>query len=189
MFLSVYLMHTVKRVSGLALCCNQYHSRGGEVRGYRVTEAVLLVVSCYSSDPLCGPLRPEVTPCGNHQKHVFFFNFFIFLLVSSCGPRYDSKAFLFSLVNKPGWAPVKLTQTGQHSSSTYSYSSYGPTFGGGYDIYISDKASSNTGSYTNLGHDYAAPSGYSHGNSFTQTFLAATYNFQPDEIETFYETT
>ena len=120
-------------------------------------------------------------------------NFFIFLLVSSCGYRYDSKAFLFSLVNKPGWAPVKLTQTGKYryyrSYSTYSCSSRGPTFGGGHDIRITDYASSNTGSYTNLGHCYAAPSGYSYGNSFTQTFLAGTYRFQPDEIETFYETT
>ena len=152
-------------------------------------------------------------PYGNHQKHVsllfsnffifllvsgcfcfvfIFFNFF-FLLVSSCGYRYDSKAFLFSLVNKPGWAPVKLTQTGQYSynraRSTYSCSSYEPTFGGGYDIHASNYASSNKNSYTNLGYTYAPPSGYSFGSTFTQTFLAGTYNFQPDEVETFYETT
>ena len=123
----------------------------------------------------------------------FFFNLFIFLLVSSCGYRYDSKAFLFSLVNKPGWAPVKLTQTGQYSYyrySTYSCSSYGPTFGGGHDIYVSDYASSNTNSHTNLGYTYAAPSGYSYGSTFARTFLAGSYyNFQPDEVETFYETT
>ena len=135
-------------------------------------------------------------PCGNHQKNVsvcLFFNFFIFLLVSSCGYRYDSKAFLFSLVNKPGWAPVKLTQTGQESyqraHSTYSCSSSGPTFGG-HDIYVSDYASSNTNSYENLGYTYAAPSGNSYGSTFTRTFLTGSYlNFQPDEIETFYETT
>ena len=167
---------------------------GGGGRRCRVAEVVFLVVSCYSSDPLCGSLRPEVTPCGNHQKHAVF-NFFIFLLVSSCGNRYDSTAFLFSLVNKPGWAPVKLTQTGKYSSSyrawsTYGCSSYGPTFGGGWDIYISDYASSNRLSYTgNLGYTYSAPSGYSYGNSFTQTFLTGTFYFQPDEVETFYETT
>ena len=123
-----------------------------------------------------------------------FFFLFIFLLVSSCGYRYDSKAFLFSLVNKPGWAPVKLTQTGQYSYyrrwSTYSCSSYGPTFGNGHDIYVSDNASSNRNSYTELGHDYAPPSGYSLYSTFARTFLAGSYyQFQPDEVETFYETT
>ena len=124
----------------------------------------------------------------------YFFNFFIFLLVSSCGYRYDSTAFLFSLVNKPGWAPVKLTQTGQgytyYGYSTYSCYNYGPTFGGGHDIAISDYASSNTNSYTyGLGYTYSTPSGYSYRSTFAQTFLAGTSYFQPDEVETFYETT
>ena len=116
-----------------------------------------------------------------------------FFLVTSCGYRYDSNAFLFSLVNKPGWSPVKLAQQGRYayyrSYSMYRCSRYGPTFGGGHDIYISSSASSNRNSYTNLGHTYRVPGGYSYGNSFAQTFLAGTYNFQPDEVETFYETT
>ena len=67
---------------------------------------------------------------------------FLFSLTDSSGNKYqyDSKAFLFSLVNKPGWAPVKLPQTGRYSSNrAYSVrfrSSYGPTFGGGHDIQI-----------------------------------------------------
>ena len=44
---------------------------------------------------------------------------------------YSASAFLFSLVNKPGWAPVKLSQTGVYGSyNSYSmYSCYdrGPT--------------------------------------------------------------
>ena len=61
-------------------------------------------------------------------------------------------------------------------------------FGGGHDIYISSYASSNTNSYSNLGYTYSPPSGHSRGSSFTQSFLAGSYNFQPDEIEVFYET-
>ena len=115
-----------------------------------------------------------------------------FLLASGSG-RYqnDSKAFLFSLVNKPGWAPVKLSQSGQNSSGKYSTffrSSYGPTFGGGHNIYISNYASSNSYSYSNLGYTYSPPSGYSYTSTFAKTFLAGTYNFTPDEVETFYET-
>ena len=90
-------------------------------------------------------------------------------------------------MNKPGWAPVKLPQTG--TNSIYDCSSYGPTFGGGHDINIVDYASSSSGSNTHLGQTYSAPSGYSHGSTFTNTFLAGTQLFTPDEVETFYETT
>ena len=116
-----------------------------------------------------------------------------FLVGSGSWGRYDPNAFLFSLVNKPGWAPVKLPQTGKYSylrqNSIYNNPSYGPAFGGGHDIYISNYASSNRNSYSGLGHTYSLPSGYSYGSTFVQSFLAGTYNFTPDEIETFYETT
>ena len=117
---------------------------------------------------------------------------FLFSLIDSRSKyQYDSKAFLFSLVNKPGWAPVKLPQTGRYSSNrVYSVrfrSSYGPTFGGGHDIYISNSASSNSNSFSQLGHTYSPPSGHSYGSTFAQTFLAGTYTFTPDEVETFYE--
>ncbi|CAH3186855.1 unnamed protein product [Porites evermanni] len=106
--------------------------------------------------------------------------------------QYDSKAFLFSLVNKPGWAPVKLPQTGIYASkkrSIYGYKNNGPTFGGGYDIYISNYAWSNRNSYSDIGHTYSPPSGYSFHSTFARTFLAGTYGFSPDEVEVFYETT
>ena len=114
------------------------------------------------------------------------------LLDSNCGYLYSSKAFLFSLVNKPAWAPVKLSQTGKYSSyrfSIYSCPSYGPIFGGGNDIWITNYASSNTNSLTTLGHTYSPPSGHSFGSSFTTSFLAGSFKFQPDEVEVFYEST
>jgi len=112
----------------------------------------------------------------------------------SCGYRYDSAAFLFSLVNKPGWQPLKLDQTAKYSSpkvhSIYSCSSYGPTFGGGHDIRIANNAASNTNSSSNLGYTYSPPAGNSFLSSFTRSFLAGSnYNFRPDEVEVFYETT
>ena len=123
--------------------------------------------------------------------YIFFLSFF--LLASLSGRyQYDSKAFLFSLVNKPGWAPVRLSQTGQYSSlkaySIYFFSSYGPTFGG-HDINIKSNASSNSNSYSNLGHTNSPPSGYSYRSTFAKTFPAGTYTFTPDEVETFYEST
>ena len=115
-----------------------------------------------------------------------------FLVDSGSWHRYDSNAFLFSLVNKPGWVPVKLPQTGKYSSyrshSIYDYPSYGPTFGGTHGIYISNYASSNRNSHSNLGYTYSPPSGYSYRSTFARTFLAGSHKFTPDEVETFYET-
>ena len=64
----------------------------------------------------------------------------------------------------------------------YRSSSYGPTFGGGFDIVITDNANSNTTSYTNFGSYYSLPSGIKD----RKTILAGTYKFTPDEVEVFY---
>ena len=130
-----------------------------------------------------------------------WFLFFVFLSGSptNCGwgesYKYDSKPFLFSLVNHPGWQPVKLSPPGgngdpdSHQTAIWACSSDGPTFGVGHDLRISNYASSNTESYSLLGSSYSPPSGYGSGSDFAKTFLAGNYHFQPDEVETFYETT
>lgn len=95
-------------------------------------------------------------------------------------------------MNKPGWGPVTFRPPGAHNSysnAIFDYYNYGPTFGGGHDINIKNHASSNTGSYANLGHSYNPPAGHSYHTYFTKSFLAGSYNFQPDEVEVFYETT
>ena len=94
-------------------------------------------------------------------------------------------------MNKPGWAPVKLPLNGRdsYSYSIYVYAFNGPAFGRGGDIYISSYASSNSYSYSNLGDTYSLYLRYRYGYIFARTFLAGTYKFTPDEVETFYETT
>ena len=95
-------------------------------------------------------------------------------------------------MNKPDWGPVTFKPSGPYGSyqhATYGCYDRGPSFGNGHDIGITSYASSNTNSYTNLGHGYNPPAGHSYGNSFTRSFLAGSYNFQPDEVEVFYETT
>ena len=122
----------------------------------------------------------------------FIFFLFLFFLDTSGSYYYDPKAFLFSLVNNPGWAPLKLPQTWTCSSyrrSIRCHSVLGPTFGDGYDINIYNNARSNSNTYSNLGHTYSPPSGYSYRSTFAKKFLAGTNNFTPDEVETFYETT
>ena len=111
----------------------------------------------------------------------------IFLIVYSCyldssgGYSYTSNAFIFSLRNKEGLGPFKSMVTNP-SRAIRQGSSYGPTFGGGYDIHIDTKANVNTNSYTYLGHSYSVPSGVQD----RRTILAGTFSFTPDEVEVFY---
>ena len=100
---------------------------------------------------------------------------------SSRGYSSSSNAFIFSLRNKEGLDPFKSVVT-RAQYGIFKRSDYGPTFGGGHDIHISDNANSNTNSYTNFGHSYSVPSGV----KGTTTTLAGTYKFTPDEVEVFY---
>jgi hypothetical protein len=88
-------------------------------------------------------------------------------------------------VNKDNLAPFKSpVYRSQYALCTSAGS--GPTFGGGYDIHISNNANANTGSYTSLGHTYRPPSGYSYPSTKARNLLAGTYKFTPNEVETFY---
>ncbi|XP_068735669.1 uncharacterized protein [Montipora capricornis] len=108
---------------------------------------------------------------------------------SSCGYASSSKSFIYSLYNINGFAPVKRqVKPGGQSSAIYRCSSYGPTFGNGHDIYISNNAASNRASNTYCGYAYPLPSGYS-SSGFSCRFYAGSYKFTPTDIEVFYETT
>ena len=116
----------------------------------------------------------------------------ILYLGSGCLYQYDSQAFLFSLVSHPGsWLPVKLDQTGKYSSqqshSTYSCNNLGPIFGGKHPVHDLKLDPFNSHSHSDLGHTYSPPSDYSYGSSFARSFLAGSYHFHPDEVETFYD--
>lgn len=111
-----------------------------------------------------------------------------FFFPDSGGSYTDSThSFLFSFKNRYGLDPFKLhIKYSEHA--IYGNNGYGPTFGGGHDIYIADNAGSNTNSYTNLGHNYVQLAGYKYGDSSTKNLLAGSYNFQPHEVEVFYQT-
>ena len=92
-----------------------------------------------------------------------------------------SNAFIFSLRNKEGLAPFKSMVT-IPSYAVYRNSVYGPTFGGGRDLYIANNVNSNTKSYTNFGVSFSVPSEVQD----KYTILAGTYKFTPDEVEVLY---
>ena len=115
-----------------------------------------------------------------------YFVVILFLFLSSDtsgGWSSTSNAFIFSLRNKEGLGPFKSMVTNP-TYAIYRVSGYGPTFGGGHDIYIADNANRNTNSFSDFGeyNYYSVPSGVQD----KYTILAGTRNFTPDEVEVFY---
>ena len=98
--------------------------------------------------------------------------------------KQDRNSFIFSLVNRDH-TQVKMNFDAFYgNNSIQCNSSYGPTFGGGHDIYVSDQANSNSLSYSNLGYNYKHPL-YSYNTNEAKSFLAGSYNFQVSEIEVY----
>jgi len=96
----------------------------------------------------------------------------------SSGYLSSSKAFIYSLRNNYGYGYFKNDVTSS-SSATYSYYTYGPTFGGGHDIYIADNAGF---TYSN----FFSCSSYNdlYCNNYIWT---GNNNFCPSNIEVYYE--
>jgi hypothetical protein len=99
---------------------------------------------------------------------------------TSSSYQSDTKAFIFQLQKR-----TKMEPTQSLSNSVYGASGYGPTFGGGHDLYICDNANTTNSSYTNLGHTYKAPVGTTYGQNDAMNYMAGTYNFMIDEIEVY----
>jgi len=94
----------------------------------------------------------------------------------------DPNAFIFSLVNKEN-KPFKAMC--QHSTyAIYCNTSYGPTFGGSHDIYISSDSNLNQTSHSRFGHTYPHVD-YQNGTTKAKSILAGSHQFQTLEIEVF----
>ena len=106
-------------------------------------------------------------------------------IVSGSGYTYSTASFLFSLKNHLN-QQYKMLIYRNHYYAIRSASSYGPTFGGGYDLKIPNSCHTNSG-YSQLGYTYRPPNGYSYGSSQAQSVLAGSYNFRCDEYEVFYQ--
>ncbi|XP_074627754.1 uncharacterized protein LOC141885771 isoform X2 [Acropora palmata] len=116
--------------------------------------------------------------------------------LSWSSPRFctwasSSKSFLYSLYNINGFSPVKLQITsGRQIYAIYRCSRYGPTFGGGHDIHISNNAARYQNSRTYCGDTYHLPPGYSSSGNSCRFYAGGGSNyFTPTDVEMFYETT
>ncbi|PFX22723.1 Neurogenic locus notch-like protein 4 [Stylophora pistillata] len=102
---------------------------------------------------------------------------------STTGPATTSNAFIFSLRNKEELHPFK-SMVLVSAYAIYRDSNRGPTFGNGWDIYISNNANSNNNSYADFASDgyYETPKGVQD----LTTILAGSLYFSPDDWEVFY---
>ena len=99
--------------------------------------------------------------------------------------KNSSSSFLFSLRNKDGLAPfIANIRQGQEQKAILGYSSYGPVFGGGHDLYICNNPQVNK-SGSNFGQTYQLPTGYVHGSKEAKNLLAGQNQFLTTEIEVF----
>lgn len=91
-----------------------------------------------------------------------------------------SQAFTFSLVNPSGLGPTKMSLiTGNENSAIYCSDNGGPSFGGGCDLFISDRANTDNRTYSNLGNTYQRPPGQQN------TFFTGSKNFNVTDYEVF----
>jgi hypothetical protein len=108
---------------------------------------------------------------------------------SSGNYQFNKDSWMFSLVNanKKKYQFPQISNNGQYS--TYCYSSYGPTFGGGHDLYVVSNSNTTTGSYSNFGYNFdsAKVIGHAYGSTQAQAFLAGSYNFQTLDIEVYHQ--
>jgi len=89
----------------------------------------------------------------------------------------NSSTFLFTLTNPHGASPTHFYSNG--TNSIYCKSGYGPTFGGGHDLYICSNCNSVGSSYSSFPNSYTDSLGYKN------TTFAGAYNFTVSEIEVF----
>ncbi len=96
----------------------------------------------------------------------------------------DDSAFLFSLTN-PSNLPIKLYQTNSNNQDVYINYGYGPTWGSGHDLYISDNSNEDFYSTTHCGGSYQCP--YGNCNDQCGGFMHGSANryFVVSDIEIF----
>ena len=75
------------------------------------------------------------------------------------------------MMNPQGVAPSKMSLVKDQQSAIFCDRRYRPSFGGGFDLHISNNANTSGLSYSNLGHTYQLPTGQQ------STFFTGAENF------------
>ena len=127
----------------------------------------------------CDENKPTLTIIKSHNNKVFG-GYSDQSWTSTSNYKTSTNLWIFSLDAKEKY---KL-KNANSNQGVYCHTSYGPTFGGGHDIYISNNPSSDNSCYSNYGHSYESK-GLSYSTTQAQSHLAGSYNFKVLEIEVF----
>ena len=132
--------------------------------------------SSYKFHQKCDNKGETITIVRSTMNHVFGGYTSIPWSTRSNNYVNDNNAFIFLLRSTRGNAPVKWTCKNP-SNAVYHHSSYGPTFGGGFDFYLCDNCNTVNSSYANLGNSYNGPT--------DRNLLAGSYNFTVSDYEVY----
>ena len=124
----------------------------------------------------CDNKGPTLTLIKTNAGHTFG-GFTTISWDSSNTYKNDTQSFLFS-VDKQTKYPI----VNAYTNAIYCHQSYGPTFGNGHNIYVSDNSNSNTTSYVRSAYAYNMPAG-ANGNHSILTDGNA--DFQTTEVEVY----
>lgn len=105
----------------------------------------------------------------------------LFVISGFSGYKHCTESFIFSLVNPFDVGPTKLSLKANSSKNAiYCDGEFGPTFGGGHDLYISSESNANSKSHSEyLNSSYDCPP------HVTSSTLTDDENFTVSEMEVF----
>lgn len=127
----------------------------------------------------CDEAKPTITIVRSTNKKVFGG----YSDVTWGGPnnyKNTANSWLFSMDHKEKYKQ----KANQSHYGVYCYSSYGPTWGGGHDIYIANNCNTGNSCYSNFGYTFDSKNN-AYSTTQAQSHLAGSYNFTVEEIEVF----
>ena len=97
----------------------------------------------------------------------------------------SGKSFIFSLSNNDNLPPFRSVLR-EGKVSVFRNVFGGVIFGHGYDDRGRDLCIFTGNDFSDLGHSYTLPQGYTVGSEKARSLLAGSFNFTPTEVEVFY---
>ena len=129
----------------------------------------------------CDNQGPTIVLCKNEKENIFG-GYSSISWTSNSSYYAANGSFIFTLSNIHGTAPTKYPNSRNYDYAVYHYSDYGPTFGNGHSLYISNNYLNNNSSYCYL--EYAYPDVLGKGFSIF-TGDINNHNFKLKELEVF----
>ena len=131
----------------------------------------------------CDNKGPTIILCKNEKDNIFG-GYSSISWTTNAGYKSANGSFLFTLTNIHNTPPTKFPNTQNENCAVYHHSGYGPTFGDGFDLCISDDYLNNNSSYSRLCNDYSYPDILGKGYSIFTSDLNNN-NFKLKEVEIF----